>query len=364
MIYKRRKRYWMDDMVNGVRYRLPLKTTNWQEALRREKEELAAIAEGKAGKHGISTRQTFDAAVAAYVEKRKLYSAEKTYLTDEQRSRPLLKFFGDIRLRRITPDIIEKYQSERTKSGVSGRTVNLEVGLLRRILKRAKQWARLADDVEMLPERPKEGRVLSPEEKATLLQTARLKPEWLIAKCAAFLALNTTMRGCELKGLRLMDINLFEKVLEIKRKSTKTDAGVRVIPLNRDAVLALSELIDRLTKLGADRPESYLFPACENGHIDPTRPMKGWRTAWRSLTRAAGLRGLRFHDLRHHAITELAELDLSDQTIMSIAGHVSREMLDHYSHIRLAAKRRALEALETPIPEEQPTQEPFKATVN
>jgi integrase len=92
--------------------------------------------------------------------------------------------------------------------------------------------------------------------------------------------------------------------------------------------------------------------------------MKGWRTAWRSLTRAAGLRGLRFHDLRHHAITELAELDLSDQTIMSIAGHVSREMLDHYSHIRLAAKRRALEALETPIPEEQPTQEPFKATVN
>jgi hypothetical protein len=50
---------------------------------------------------------------------------------------------------------------------------------------------------------------------------------------------------------------------------------------------------------------------------------------------------------------------------MSIAGHVSREMLDHYSHIRLAAKRRALEALETPISEEQPTQQqPLQATVN
>jgi integrase len=242
--------------------------------------------------------------VAAYIEKRKLYSAEKTYLTDKQRSQPLLKFFGDIRLKRIMPDLIEKYQSQRTKSGISRRTVNLEIGLLRRILKGAKQWARLADDVDMLPERPKEGRVLPPEEKATLLKSARLRPEWLIAKCAAVLALNTTMRGCELKGLRLGDVDLFQRILSIKRQSTKTDTRARVIPLNRDAVLALSELIDHLAKLGADKPEHYLFPACESGHIDPTQPMKGWRTAWRSLTRAAGLRGLRFHDLRHHAITE------------------------------------------------------------
>jgi hypothetical protein len=55
--------------------------------------------------------------------------------------------------------------------------------------------------------------------------------------------------------------------------------------------------------------------------------------------------GLRFHDLRHHAITELAESQASEQTIMSIAGHVSRKMLAHYSHIRLDAKRRALDAL-------------------
>jgi hypothetical protein len=57
------------------------------------------------------------------------------------------------------------------------------------------------------------------------------------------------------------------------------------------------------------------------------------------------LTGLRFHDLRDHAITELAESQASDQTIMSIAGHVSRKMLAHYSHVRLDAKRRALDAL-------------------
>ena len=57
---------------------------------------------------------------------------------------------------------------------------------------------------------------------------------------------------------------------------------------------------------------------------------------------ASPIAGLRFHDLRHHAITELAESTTSDQTIMSIAGHVSPRMLAHYSHVRLEAKRAAV----------------------
>ena len=79
--------------------------------------------------------------------------------------------------------------------------------------------------------------------------------------------------------------------------------------------------------------------------FDPTRHVGGWRKAWRKLTRKAGLGGLRFHDLRHHAITELAESGESEQTILAIAGHVDRRMLERYSHIRLEAKRRALEVL-------------------
>jgi hypothetical protein len=63
------------------------------------------------------------------------------------------------------------------------------------------------------------------------------------------------------------------------------------------------------------------------------------------------LAGLRFHDLRHCAITKLAESQASDQTIMSIAGHVSREMLEHYSHIRMAAKRAALDSIATRLPD-------------
>ena len=74
--------------------------------------------------------------------------------------------------------------------------------------------------------------------------------------------------------------------------------------------------------------------------------MLKWDTAWRALRDAAGLHGLRFHDLRHTIITELAEMGVADHVLESITGHLSRRMLEHYSHIRIDAKRQALDALD------------------
>src|SRR5262249_35851039 len=161
---------------------------------------------------------------------------------------------------RITADMILRYQTERKEVGLANKTVNLEVALLRQILKRHKQWTRLADDVKMLPKSTKPARVMTVEEKRALLATSKMRPEWLVARCAAILALNTTMRGCELKGLRRKNVDLLEQVIKIQRDSTKTDAGARLIPLNRDAVLSMSELLQRCEALGATDPEHYVFP--------------------------------------------------------------------------------------------------------
>jgi hypothetical protein len=56
--------------------------------------------------------------------------------------------------------------------------------------------------------------------------------------------------------------------------------------------------------------------------------------------------GLRFHDLRHTVIAELAEMGVADHVLESISGHLSRRMLEHYSDIRIDAKRQALDALD------------------
>jgi integrase len=101
-----------------------------------------------------------------------------------------------------------------------------------------------------------------------------------------------------------------------------------------------------------------VFPSCEAAgierehpdteRIDPSRPIKSWRSAWRRALKDAGL-SIRFHDLRHTCITKVAEGQASEQTLMSIAGHLSRKMIEHYSHIRMAAKRTALDAIVKPV---------------
>jgi len=211
----------------------------------------------------------------------------------------------------------------------------MEIGILRRILKRAKRWHFVEEEVPRLPERRDIGRALHPEEKLGLLKVAQSKPEWETAYLASVLALNTTMRGCEVKQLRWRDIDLMDDSLVIRR--SKTLAGERLIPLNANAYNAIMRLRERAQMLfGLDlHPDWYVFPNAEGySKPDPTKAMSGWRSAWRSLTRAikcpacgaqqnpsaicratncesdiskikSSTAGLRFHDLRHHAITEL-----------------------------------------------------------
>jgi integrase len=143
----------------------------------------------------------------------------------------------------------------------------------------------------------------------------------------------------------------------------KSEAGKRRLPLPPDAMLGFRMLLERATKLGISGPEFYVFPACEHNDIDGTCFQKTWRTSWRNLTRAAGLRGLRFHDLQHQCITELLEAGEPEATVLSIAGHVSRKMMEHYSHIRMEAKRKALEGL-TPVAAFKPEGNPTSQTIN
>lgn len=287
---------------------------------------------------------------------------------------------------------IKDYQKARQKQ-VSNRTINLEVKVLRQVLRAAKVWNQIAEDHKTLPENNLgPGRSLDSEQEKLLLDTARSNPDWDAAFLAALAASNTTMRGYELKVLRLCDVNLIDE--EVAVRKSKTSAGERVIPLNGAAKWAFARLLERANLLGSLEPHHFLFlgfryqrrklsSAPQRGGYDPERHQKTWRTAWRSLLKETAKRagnaaynaaveagsssdaaekergkqtapfiGFRFHDLRHCAITKLAESDrASDQTIMSIAGHLSRKMLEHYSHIRAQAKRHAVQAIVSYNPE-------------
>jgi len=372
-LFKRNKTWWTDFSVNGVRFRISLDTTDWREAESRQKER---ITEATLGKIVPSSQQfsrlAFTQAAERYLDRRKLELSERSMKKERQLLLQPCKFFSVTPLVKITAESLLAYRETRAKDGLSPAYINMEMGTIRRILKRAKRWHVLADEIKPLKERREVGCALSPELKAKLLAIAGSRPEWQAVRCAVILALNTTMRGCELKGLRWRDVDLLDRMLTIRR--SKTEAGERVIPLNSSAMGAIVELYRRSQGKKICEPANYVFAGCENRKFDGTRPQASWRTAWRHLTRAiycpacgqlqdpakncrnencgaelqnfkSPLAGLRFHDLRHHAITELAESQASEQTIMAIAGHVSPKMLAHYSHVRLEAKRRALDAL-------------------
>ena len=88
--------------------------------------------------------------------------------------------------------------------------------------------------------------------------------------------------------------------------------------------------------------------------------MTTWRSAWRSLRKAAGLDHVRFHDGRHTALTRLAEKGQPDWVIQAQMGHVS--MMRTYSPIRRKALDEAAAALEPTFKLVFPRHKPKKPT--
>jgi integrase len=97
--------------------------------------------------------------------------------------------------------------------------------------------------------------------------------------------------------------------------------------------------------IGEIRPEHYIFPfSSAVKPLDPARAATTIKSAWGSVREAAGVQ-CRFHDLRHTTLTKLAEAGVPESTMLALAGHMSRAMLERYLHIRMKAKRAAVDTL-------------------
>jgi len=377
MALKKRGKTWHTDfVVDGSRYRMSLETTDWREAQSLEKDRIKEAKEGKlSAKASDIARLTFPEAAERWIEDRAPGRPPLSVRTERERKRAVCKLIGDRKVKSLKPEDVLAYIRARNAEARAPATINRELDVIRGVLKKAHRWHLFAEHVK--PVRLVEtisGRAMSDDEKTRLLKLASSRKEWENAYYASVLALNTTMRGCEIKGLRWRDVDMLQRIVNVQQSKSKK--GVRRIPLNEDAWEAVLALRERAKKMGDPNPDHYLFFSCEHGWLNPKRPQKGWRTAWRRFTRMiscpqcgeaqqpaktcqnvecgssieeikSSLHGLRFHDLRHHSITELAEGQASDQTIKDIAGHVSDRMLEHYSHIRVEARRAALDALST-----------------
>ena len=143
----------------------------------------------------------------------------------------------------------------------------------------------------------------------------------------------------------------------------------RVIPMSDELFDVLKGHANWLTgRFGETRPEYFVFPFSYFSHrwqADPTCPTLSVKKAWGSFRKEEAVR-CRFHDLRHTALTKMAEAGVPERVMMALAGHLSRAMLERYSHVRMKAKREAVETMRTArekhvsngLPTESPTTDP------
>jgi len=356
MVYRRGKVWWYKFRFEGQVIRDSAKTTSKTvardaERARRRDLELAV--------NRIQKRERMPLfSVAA-----KDWLATKTALAPKSVERfkhhvgTLGREFGGRLVCDIGADDIGTLQRKRIGEGKAGRTVNYEIGVLRQILKARGLWGALSDRVKSLRERQDVGRSISRNDENKLIgaisgcRSPAMLPVFI-------LAIDTGLRASEVRALRRRDLALEWRngVIQSGRlvvSKSKTDAGTgRIVPLTRRVCGVLTLWLSRFPEAGRD---SYVFPRHKVGGNDRAPwiwdvrsdlAIGEWKKTWERVRRTAKV-DYRWHDLRHTFVTRLAENpSVSEETIRALAGHVSRRMLERYSHIRTRTKENAILALE------------------
>jgi integrase len=264
----------------------------------------------------------------------------------------VVRLLGDALLVDIDESTVLKYQTDRLKEAAAPKSINEEVRFLLTLIGEAGDVLRIRLRKKKklkLPSRRKIGKAYEPEETQHMRQLSRNSRSPHI-HLALTMALNAGMRDAEIKSLRWKQIHLEKRYIQILE--SKTDAGDgRIIPINSVLYEAILEhLAWYEEKFKEIRTEWYLFPFGKPRPWDPTRHVTTIKTAWKNVRKNANVTG-RWHDHRHTLITQLAEDGAGEETIRQIVGHVSKEVLRDYLHVRMKAKREALEGIVKPASE-------------
>jgi integrase len=177
------------------------------------------------------------------------------------------------------------------------------------------------------------------------------------------------LRWGELVGLRVKRVDLLhgrvtvaEQVAEVNGRllpgPPKTEAGRRTVTLPALAAVALAE---HLAEFAGPGPEGLVFPAPEGGYLRRSNFRRRW---WLPATKAAGVEGLRFHDLRHSAATLALAAGANTRELMERMGHTSPTVALRYQHVMAGRDQAIAAALDelvqaaANLPAERPAEPP------
>jgi integrase len=227
----------------------------------------------------------------------------------------------------VTSGMVSAYCAERLRHVKPG-TLNRELDILRHAFATARRsWDMLlgnnafADVTRPKDAAPRERR-LHREERGRL-QAACVRCRNPYIRYLVELAVETAMRRGELLNARWTDVSFETRTMRIP---VTKNGHARTIPLSSGALATLRTLSD-----GRASGDERILPMTKDAA----------KMAWKRLVKRAGLKDLRFHDLRHEAISRFFERGLSVPEVALISGHRDPRMLFRYTHPRaedIAAK--------------------------
>jgi len=241
------------------------------------------------------------------------------------------KFGARVKLEDVTPEMVEGFRDALVAEDLSDRTVNKYLTVLHGLFVWAQRRHKLpANPVANVERRPHAKRgnidVFSREEVLALVRAAASEQDGTIFLTAAF----TGLRLGELLALRWRDVDFTNSAVHVRqsftngRVDTPKSGQERVVPMADEVAEALAKLGKREDYTADD---DLVFCGAKGGHLAGHK----LRDRYKAALEKAGLRELRFHDLRHTFGTH------------AIRAADSREVMEWMGHQDLATTQRYLQ---------------------
>ena len=243
---------------------------------------------------------------------------KRSYERELSRLKLINSQLGQYSLSQLNPDKIALYRDLRLSQGCSGGTVIKDINSISHVIEVAiREWGyhALLNPTKFI-RKPKRAshrvRRLSQDEEDRILSYAK-ESSALMLEAIIIFAIETGMRLGELLKATWNDID--EGLLTIHESK---NGEARTVPLTSIALNTINNLPHSIAT-------RRLF-WCWNS-------VSGFQSTWQRLIKRAGLQGLRFHDLRHEAISRFFEKGLNPMEVAAISGHKSMQVLKQYTHI-------------------------------
>lgn len=238
----------------------------------------------------------------------------------------LIPFFDKKNLEAISKRDIELFKASEQRKGVSNKTINNKLGILRKCLGTACDWDVLRTAppiIKPLKSPPPATDFLSGEEAETLLANADgLAYEMIL------MALRTGLRQGEIRGLQWEAIDWENRLLIVRHSFCDYTQSLTSPKSNRERAVPLAD--DLYQVLHARRASTgYVFTTGNGRPIPQTNHLR----CLRNVLKRAGLRKVGWHTLRHTFATHLAAKGIPLRAVQELLGHSTITMTMRYSHV-------------------------------